>query len=315
MDIAVSNWGRNTKYQRHRFAPLKIYYGEWNAPGMLEMLEAYSDADLGKVVPVKGFDVVRRALPWIQGKFTTYAGFGEASIEDVLADRFTQSASLEATTFESMVFLNRGDHFEARPLPTEAQLAPAFGIIAADLDGDGNEDLFLSQNFFGVDAETSRYDAGRGLILRGDGQGNFSPIPGQASGIEVYGAQRGAAVCDYDRDGRLDLAVSQNGAATKLFHNDGARPGLRVVLAGPPGNAAGVGAQLRLIYPNSKGPVSEVHCGSGYWSQDDATLVLGKKETPTELWVRWPGGKASTYPVPTSATEVKVSPSSLVEVR
>ena len=50
-----------------------------------------------------------------------------------------------------MVFLNRGDHFEARPLPLMAQLTPAFAPVVADFDGDGNEDIFLSQNCFGTE--------------------------------------------------------------------------------------------------------------------------------------------------------------------
>jgi hypothetical protein len=313
IDIAASNWGRNTKYEQHRFAPLKLYYGEWNGPGIIDLLDAYSDPDLKKIVPVKGFDAVRRALPWIQGRFSSYGAYGEASVEEILGDRFAQSASLEATTLESMVFFNRGDHFEARPLPIEAQFAPAFGIIAADFDGDGNEDLFLAQNFSGVDSETARYDAGRGLLLRGDGHGNFTPMSGQVSGIEIPGDQRGAAVCDYDHDGRLDLAVSQNGAATKLYHNERAKPCLRVKLEGPAGNPTGIGAQLRLIYSVTKGPIREVHCGSGYWSQDDATQLLGEQQTATSLWVRWSSGKEVTYPLPSSGKGAKVSVSGKLE--
>ena len=55
-------------------------------------------------------------------------------------------------------------------------------------------------------------------------------MPGQESGVIVYGEGRGAAACDYDGDGRVDLAVSQNGAQTKLYHNVAGRPGLRVRL-------------------------------------------------------------------------------------
>ena len=64
-----------------------------------------------------------------------------------------------------MVFLNRGDRFEAHALPAEAQLAPASYAGIADFDGDGREDLFLSQNFFPTAVGLPRYDSGRGLLL------------------------------------------------------------------------------------------------------------------------------------------------------
>src|SRR5690606_8286809 len=128
---------------------------------------------------------------------------------------------------------------QGRPLPPEAQWAPAFGIVIGDMDGDGAEDVFLSQNFFAVAPFESRCDAGRGLLLKGDGAGGLQPVPGQESGIGIYGEQRGCALGDYDADGRLDLAVAQNGNAIRLFHNVKAAPGLRVRLRGPPGNPTG----------------------------------------------------------------------------
>src|SRR5437762_9558941 len=114
-----------------------------------------------------------RAFPAILERFGTYAAYGSASVQEIFGDALKLAQSLRANTLESMVFLNRGDHFEARPLPLMAQLTPAFAPVVADFDGDGNEDIFLSQNCFAVDRETGRYDGGRGLWLRGDGQGNF----------------------------------------------------------------------------------------------------------------------------------------------
>ena len=213
---------------------------------------------------------------------------------------------VSASTFASMAFLNRGDHFEAVALPREAQFAPAFGICVADVDGDGHEDVFLSQNFFAVNAESSRCDAGRGLWLRGDGKGKLQAVSGQENGVKVYGEQRGAALCDYDGDGRVDLAVTQNGAETKLYHNVGARPGLRVKLNGPSGNPAGIGAQLRLIFGQRAGPLRELHAGSGYWSQDSAVQVMATPEPPTQIQVRWPGGRSTISPLPPGARNITI---------
>src|SRR5204863_2511201 len=30
LDIIASNWGQNSKYQSHRAAPLRLYYGDFN---------------------------------------------------------------------------------------------------------------------------------------------------------------------------------------------------------------------------------------------------------------------------------------------
>ena len=211
-----------------------------------------------------------------------------------------------------MVFLNRGDRFEARPLPLAAQLAPACYAGIADFDGDGREDLLLSQNFFATDVATPRYDAGRSLLLIGDGAGGLEPVPGQRSGLIVYGEQRGAALCDYDRDGRVDLVVTQNGAETKLYHNAGARPGLRVRLRGPAGNPTAVGAVIRLKFGDRYGPAREVHAGSGYWSQDSAVQVMGTPEPPTGIHIRWPGGKLTSSAIPSSAREIALDPSGTI---
>src|SRR5439155_23221206 len=166
--------------------------------------------------PWREWGATTAAIPSITRRLPNHHAYGRASVKEVLGDHADSAHELQAATFDSMVFLNRGDHFEARPLPAEAQFAPAFGVSVADFDGDGREDVFLAQNFFGVDAETSRHDAGTGLLLLGDGRGGFRALGPREAGIAIYGEQRGCAVCDYDADGRTDLAVTQNGAETKL---------------------------------------------------------------------------------------------------
>lgn len=113
-------------------------------------------------------------------------------------------------------------------------------------------------------------------------------------------------MADFNEDGRIDLVVTQNGAATRLFQNVTARPGLRVRLAGPPGNPAGVGASVRLKTGDRPGPAREIHAGSGYWSQDSTVQVMGGAGRPTQIVVRWPGGQTTTTDVPVDAREIMV---------
>jgi hypothetical protein len=120
----------------------------------------------------------------------------------------------------------------------------------------------------------------------------------------VYGEQRGCAVGDFDEDGRIDLVVTQNGGATRLFHNEGAKPGLRVRLGGPRGNPYGIGAVVRLGSGGKQGPAREVHGGSGYWSQDSPVQVMTMPTAPDSISVRWPGGKTTTGGIPAGAREI-----------
>jgi hypothetical protein len=129
------------------------------------------------------------------------------------------------------------------------------------------------------------------LLLKGNGDGTFTALPGQASGIEIYGEQRGCAVADYDGDGRMDLVVGQNNGPTRLYHNVQGRPGLRVRLQGPADNPQGIGAVIRLEYGQRLGPAREVHAGSGYWSEDSPVQVLAPRDGVTGVQVSWPGGQ------------------------
>src|SRR6185295_14699415 len=147
----------------------------------------------------------------------TFAVYADAPIEQVLGPAIRTGGRVEARTLDHLVLINRAGRFEPHPLPLMAQVAPGFGVAVADFDGDGREDLFLAQNFSDTDIATPRYDAGVGVVLLGDGAGGFRAASVKESGIEMFGDQRGAAVADFDGDGRPDLVVGQNGAETKLY--------------------------------------------------------------------------------------------------
>jgi enediyne biosynthesis protein E4 len=312
LDLAVSNWGLNSPYTASAEKPLRLYFGDLNGRGIIDLIETENDPASGDVVPIRFMNTLAMALPSLPERFRSHKAYAEASIENVLGDRKSQVRQVTATTLASMVFLNRKGHFEPVELPREAQLAPAFAVNVADFDGDGREDLFLSQNFFDTQPELPRLDAGRSLLLRGNGGGKFEAIPGQNSGLRVYGEQRGAAVADFNRDGRPDLVVTQNGAATKLFENSTGKPGLRIRLAAGSGNAEGIGAVVRLKFGERFGPARELHAGSGYWSQDAVAQVMSAPETPTAIWARWPGGKTTTSAIPTGSKEVIVANDGMV---
>jgi len=92
----------------------------------------------------------------------------------------------------------------------------------------------------------------------------------------------------------VDLAVAQNGAATRLWHNRGARPGLRVKMFAGADNPWGIGARLQISAGGRRGPMRELHAGAGYWSVDAPTTVLALPSGADSLVVHWLGGKDQT---------------------
>lgn len=285
----------------------RIHFGDISGQGPVELLESYFDG--GRELPLRRADILFGALPQLRDVFPTRAALGGADLRQVLAALKLprELAIVAADWFATTVFLNRGDHFEVRALPIEAQFAPVAGLAVADFDGDGNQDVFMAQNFLPVRPDEAPQDAGCGLLLRGDGRGSFAAMPVEESGMAVWGDARAAAVGDFDLDGRPDLVVTQNGGPTRLFQNRGGRPGLRVRLVGSPENPTGIGTHLRLHTATESGPIQEVQAGTGWLSVDSPQRILTARQPGTQLEVRWPGKLKVFLPLPAGIQDIQVS--------
>lgn len=296
-DIVAANISSNTLYQLNNNKPVRIYYDDLDGFGTMDILEAYSN-EQGEYLPKHRLYKFQEQQINLN-HMGSHSEFASATLREILGERYEQTPFKEMNTLEHMVFINHGDHFEARPLPLEAQFSAGFHTGVADVNNDGHEDIFLSQNLFAVPGNQNRMDAGRGLILLGDGEGGFTVLNGSESGIKLYGEQRGAAFGDYNQDGKIDLAVSQNANRLKIYRNRTENRGIRVTLKGPPSNESGTGSSIRLLYENGeRGPLREIQSGSGYWSQDSYVQVLGAGDNrPVEIEVSWFDGAVQAIPV------------------
>src|SRR5262249_887586 len=76
IDIVASNWGQNSKYEGSYGAkrPLRIYYGDFNEMGRVEVVEAHQEA--GRWVPERDLTDSAAAVPYIRGRTPTFQAFG-----------------------------------------------------------------------------------------------------------------------------------------------------------------------------------------------------------------------------------------------
>ena len=295
-DFIATNWGINTPFQLKNGKPIRLYYADFNDNSVVGMIWATANKN-GKYVPARKLSHYK-SVPAISSLIRTNKQFSKATMKSIFQNALPRVPYKEINTLRAMVFINnKKGGFVAHPLPVQAQMSTSFDVTVADFNNDGNEDIFLGQNFFDVPSQFPRSDAGRGLILLGDGKGNFTPLPGSKSGIKIYGEQKGAAVSDFNDDGKVDLAVAQNGQATKIYQNHTPKAGLRIRLVGPKNNLNAIGAAIRLIYTNgTKGPLREIQAGSGYWSQNSAVQVMGASDRVKNIEIRWPNGSTQTIP-------------------
>jgi hypothetical protein len=207
----------------------------------------------------------------LKKKFTTYDAYATATISDIFSEEELKGAYLADSRFhESSYIENKGDGpdgyptYALHPLPIEAQFAPVFGLVADDYNHDGHLDVLLAGNSYDVNAEPGQYDASIGLLLAGDGQGNFHPIPGRESGFFADGDVKGMAALTKN-DGSSLVLVAQNAASLQAFSNAG--------------NARNVHLEKDdvtavLYYQSGVEEQREFYYGSGYLSQSSRVCPI-----------------------------------------
>ena len=297
IDYAVTNFGLNTKYHAQTGKPTLLFCGDFESSGRMRLVEAgYEDDHL---FPLRGKSCSSNAMPFLKDRFPTFKSFALASLNDIYAAPTLESAQrFEVDTLESGVLINDGrGRFDFRPLPRLAQVAPGFGVVLTEVDGDGDTDLYLVQNFFSPQPETGRMDGGMSLLLLGGGDGTFRPVGPDRSGLVVTGDAKGLACTDLNRDGWADFVATVNDNEPAMFLSRG-RDDVRVLevrLDGPVGNPTGVGARVTLTLDSGASQTAEVCAGGSYLSQSSPSLFfgLGKKGRVREINVRWPDGTVS----------------------
>ncbi|MEC9037889.1 MAG: FG-GAP-like repeat-containing protein, partial [Verrucomicrobiota bacterium] len=301
IDYVATNFGLNTKYHPSKKKPSRIYYGTFGDSSTPSIVEAKVAEDC--ILPVRGKSCSQNAMPFVREKFNTYHKFASATLTDIYTQTaLQQSESFEVNYLKSVVFINDGKaNFKAVPLPELSQIAPGFGVIATEVNGDGKADIYLAQNFYHPQRETGRMAGGMSVLLLGDGSGSFNEIWPNRSGLTVPEDARGLASCDLNDDGWVDFAVGVNDGKMKLFENkmssNSENKSFMIRLSDGPGNPTGVGARVRVELSDGSTQTDEVRAGGGYLSQSSSGLFFGLSagNKIKNIKVRWPDGEETDH--------------------
>jgi hypothetical protein len=269
IDYVVGNYGKNGYLKATADHPLKVYGKDLDNNGSFDAIfsnyistKPHGDK---KEYPLAGRDELIEQISQIKFKYPTFASYAKADMSDLLIDEDRKDAlQLSATNFSTGWIENKGDfHFAFHELPFQAQLSPVYGIVANDFDGDGNVDLLLNGNEFSMAPGLGRNDALNGLLLRGDGKGNFNALSILLSGIYIPG--NGKAAVQLNVKGSLCFAASQNRGKLKLYRSSNKN---RIVQLLPDD------ANALIEYKNGTKRKEEFYYGSSFLSQSSRFLVL-----------------------------------------
>jgi len=228
VDFVVGNLGLNTRLRATDSEPATMYVKDFERNGSVEQIVATYQGGVSRPLAMR--DELVNALPHLKTRYLTYQDYAGQTVTDIFSPAELAGAVVkQAYTFATALARNNGDgSFTLVPLPRAAQLAPVYGVLAADLDGNGTLDLLLAGNFDGVQPEIGRMSASYGLVLRGDGKGNFTPLRAVESGFFVPGQARDIARIR-TRDGPR-YVVTRNNDRPLVFR---AAPTSRSVAARP----------------------------------------------------------------------------------
>src|SRR5205814_6962050 len=90
LDLVATSWGRNTMAPADNTNPLLLFYGRFGSMGEEEMLLAREDPQLRAPSPLNGYRRVQFVIPDLASRVSTFAEYGDASVDQVLGPHRAQ---------------------------------------------------------------------------------------------------------------------------------------------------------------------------------------------------------------------------------
>jgi hypothetical protein len=212
LDYIAGNEGLNTLYRASVEEPVKIVAKDFNNDGTMDPLMGYYIH--GICYPAVPRDALNQQVIQFRRKYQKFADYASVTFDELLtSDDLRDAYQAQATYLQSAYIENQGaGKFVIHALPRMAQVAPVFGIVVHDFNGDGHLDAVLTGNFYPNEVNMGREDASLGTVLLGDGRGHFKPLNPAVSGLMIRGDMRSSVLMkSKNKDMLLVTAVNSQG--------------------------------------------------------------------------------------------------------
>lgn len=189
-DFIVGNLGTNTQIKASDTEPAELYHADFDENGAVDpILCTYIQ---GKSYPYLTRDELVQQLPKFKKRFTDFKSYATVTTTELFAEgELKKAKQLTVNHLETTLLLSGPDgKYKLGQLPVQAQFAPVHCIAVLDADGDGDDDLLLLGNDRHLKLRLGMADANHGVLLRGDGKGQFRYLPQPQSGLQVRGDVR-----------------------------------------------------------------------------------------------------------------------------
>lgn len=216
IDFIAGNFGLNSIYTASHQQPISLYSKDFDGNGSIDPIVCRYIQ--GKEFPVHPRETLTEQMVSMKRVLTSYEVYGKSSLQDILSARQLEGAQIyRCDHLASSYIENLGNgNFSLRTLPLVCQTSTINDMVVDDFNKDGHPDVLAIQNDYSFEPLGGRYDAGIGLLLLGDGKGNFSPLAPARSGLLINGdAKSITRVMAADR--KTLYVVSQNQDSLKVI--------------------------------------------------------------------------------------------------
>lgn len=219
-DYILGNWGLNSKFTASPERPLSMYVKDFDNNGKTEfILNWYAPADETPYPFAPKMEITAQ-MPHLKKKNLKFEDYANKTYEGLFSEEERKDAlPYRVTHLESCILWTEPSGPRLEALPTQAQAAPLFAIVAEDMDNDGLKDLWLGGNFYALKPQVGRHNSTKGIFLKGDGKGHFEYIHHSRTGLEVPGEIRDAKI--FTVGGKSGVLVARNNAEAVFFQKIG----------------------------------------------------------------------------------------------